>query len=55
MAKKEYLSPEMKEVKIEGSMAILAGSCAATSGVSSDKVDLQCDCDPVDAYCDLDD
>lgn len=54
MAKKEYLSPEMKEVKIEGSMAILAGSCAATSGVSSDKVDLQCDCDPVDAYCDLD-
>jgi hypothetical protein len=54
MEKKEYLSPEMKEVKIEGSMAILAGSCAATSGVSSDKVDIDCDCDPVDAYCDLD-
>lgn len=55
MEKKEYLSPEMKEVEIKGTVAMLAGSCAATSGVSSDKSDADCTC-PSDAEaCDVDD
>ena len=55
MEKKEYLSPEMKEVEIKGTVAMLAGSCAAISGVSTDKVDPDCTC-PSDAdACDVDD
>ena len=55
MEKKEYLSPEMKEVEIKGTVAMLAGSCAATSGVSTDKVDPDCTCPSDAGACDVDD
>lgn len=51
MAKKDYKSPEMKEVKVNVEQDLLAGSCAAPDGVGTDATTITCDCstnDPSD-------
>lgn len=52
MAKKDYESPKMDELKVNVECNILAGSCSVVNGVSSDATTIECAC-PADAHSDL--
>lgn len=44
MAKKNYESPKMDEVKVNVEQDILAGSCSVAVGVGTDSTEIECGC-----------